>query len=129
MTTLSDRIKQSRYGVAANPFQGADKKVLFVCSMGVLRSATGARLYAGRYNTRAAGTHSEALIQVTPLLLSWADEVVFVNPENYKRVHQNPTLSIYLEDVCVKVLDIPDKYEHMHPELISAFEQQYEALN
>jgi predicted protein tyrosine phosphatase len=27
------------------------------------------------------------------------------------------------------VLDIPDAYEHMHPDLIKAFEEQYERIN
>ena len=39
-----------------NPYQGSDTKVLFVCSAGILRSATAARIYAKKYNTRAAGS-------------------------------------------------------------------------
>lgn len=128
MTTLSNQIRNSRTGAAYNPFQGTDKKVLFVCSMGILRSATGARLYAHKHNTRSAGTYEEALIQVTPLLLEWADEVVFVNMENYQTVIQDEDLSPLLEARPFKILDIPDEYEHMHPSLVRAFEQQYEAI-
>lgn len=129
MTTLSKKIRQARHGAAANPYQGSDKKVLFVCSMGILRSATGARLYARKHNTRSAGTYDEALIQVTPILLDWADEIVFVNEENFREVSNNLELVEYLEGKSVKVLDIPDRYEHMHPALIDAFEQQYEVLS
>lgn len=128
--TLSDLIKQARYGAVHNPFQGPDKKVLFVCSMGILRSATGARLYAHKYNTRSAGTYDEALIQVTPMLLNWADEIVFVNRHNYDqlRTYLADNDQRLLEEVTnkSKVLDIPDQYEHMHPELCKAFEEQYE---
>lgn len=128
MTTLSNQIRNSRAGAAYNPFQGVDKKVLFVCSMGILRSATGARLYAHKYNTRCAGTYEEALIQVTPLLLEWADEIVFVNEENFNAVVRDEELNPLLEARPFKILDIPDEFEHMHPALIDAFEQQYEVL-
>ena len=83
--SLSQEIRECREGVVNNPFQGKDKKVVFVCSMGILRSATAARLYGHKYNTRSAGTHGEALIQLSPNLLGWADEIVFVNEENYKQ--------------------------------------------
>lgn len=128
MQELSDDIRKFRRGVAGNPYQGKDKKVLFVCSMGILRSATGARLYARKYNTRSAGTYADALIQVTPLLLNWADEIVFVNRDNFESVSAVKSYVAEMAGKSVKVLDIPDQYEHMHPALIDAFEQQYEAL-
>lgn len=107
-----------------NPYQGKDKRVLFVCSAGLLRSATAARIYSQKHNTRAAGSSDYALIPVTSDLLLWANEVVFVNQENYEAV----TKRFNLEDFpcLVKVLDIPDRYEHMHPQLIEAFKEQYE---
>lgn len=130
-TSLSHQIRACREGVVKNPFQGNDKKVLFVCSMGILRSATGARLYSHKYNTRSAGTWDDALIPLTPLLMEWADEVVFVNETNYQQVKK-----FYLaEDIdidkeySIKVLNIPDAYPHMHPNLIAAFHAQYEKVN
>ena len=107
-----------------NPYQGKDKRVLFVCSAGILRSATAARLYAKKYNTRAAGSEAYALIPVSHELVLWAQEIVFVNKENYEET----TKHFKLEDFpcTVKVLDIPDQYEHMHPKLIAHFEEQYE---
>lgn len=109
-----------------NPYQGKDKKVLFVCSAGILRSATAARIYAKKYNTRAVGSESYALIPVSPDLLLWADKVVFVNKENYNSVSRHYDLSTF--NVEVLVLDIPDQYDHMHPELIKSFEQQFESV-
>lgn len=126
MHTLSELIRECKAGAAGNPYQGTDKKVLFVCSMGILRSATGARLYAGRYNTRSAGTFNDALIPITPLLLTWADEVVFVNLTNFDRaLEQYPE---ELKHKKVVVLDIPDTYPHMDPMLVKAFEEQYEKV-
>ncbi len=131
MTTYSDNIRQCRDGVVKNPYQGTDKKVVFVCSMGILRSATGARLYAKKYNTRTAGTWTEALVPLTPILVAWADELVFVNASNYKTVMDKLVDDEEQYDFVFKkskVLDIPDCYEHMHPELIKAFEEQYESI-
>lgn len=128
--TMTELIMQSS-SPWNNPYQGKDKKVLFVCSAGVLRSATAARIYARKYNTRAAGSEPYALIPVTYDLLCWADEVVFVNEENYKSCKKqfaNQQIDIHRFPCKIKVLDIPDKYEHMHPKLIEAFEQSYEAI-
>ena len=112
-----------------NPYQGSDTKVLFVCSAGILRSATAARIYAKKYNTRAAGSASYALIPVSHELLLWADEVVFVNHENYLATKIKFDLDEIKErGTIVTVLDIPDDYEHMHPKLIKHFEKQYESL-
>lgn len=126
---LTDKIRLYKNGVVDNPFQGDDKKVLFVCSAGILRSATGARLYARKYNTRSCGSYDFALIPITDLLIDWADQVVFVNKENYTRTIQNPRLRDLLENCDVRVLNIPDTHEHMAPELIKAFEDQYEKLS
>lgn len=130
MKSLSDEIRQCREGVVRNPFQGKDKKVLFVCSMGILRSATGARLYASRYNTRCAGTWADALIPVTTTLLEWADEVVFVNKSNYDQVkNRYAREGIDIDEILtIKVLDIPDDFPHMAPELVQAFNDQYEQI-
>ncbi len=126
-TTLSDKIKQARYGAVANPYQGSDRKVLFVCTMGILRSATGSRIYAHKYNTRSAGTDDEALIPLTHILIEWADQIVFVNKENFWKADKEWDLSSW--DDKVVVLDIPDTHPHMHPEIIKAFEEQYEPLD
>ena len=125
--TLTDKIRQCKDGVIDNPFQGKDKKVLFVCSAGILRSATGARLYAEKYNTRSAGTGLEyALVPLSERLMDWADEIVFVNPWNFTQATYHFDMDPYMD--YVKVLNIPDEHAHMAPELIRAFEEQYEPL-
>lgn len=132
MTTHSDLIRDYRGGLYANPYQGTDKKVVFVCSMGLLRSATGARLYAHKYNTRSAGSCSDALVPLSRALVVWADELVFVNKDNYEmalRTYPIDGSDAYLFMLIrdkAKVLDIPDAYEHMHPKLKEAFATQYE---
>lgn len=107
-----------------NPLQGKDKKVVFVCSAGLLRSATGARIYAGKYNTRACGSMGYALIPLSDNLILWADEIVFVNQENYNFVKDHMNFG----NTNIRVLNIPDHYEHMQPELIKHFEEQYKPV-
>lgn len=125
--TLTDRMRRQEAGVIFNEAQGKDKRVLFVCSAGILRSATAARIYARKYNTRSAGTGMEyALIKLDETLMDWADEIVFVSPWNYDQAGFYFDLVPYMDKI--KVLDIPDEYEHMDPKLIEAFEQQYEVL-
>lgn len=130
MTTLSDKIRECKAGVILNPYQGNDRRVLFVCTMGILRSATGARMYAHKYNTRAAGTSSEALIPLTDTLVEWANQIVFVNKENYNHVVTTLAHDDRLAEIQEKsvVLNIPDTYEHGHPEIIKAFNEQYENI-
>ena len=132
--TLSEDIRNFRGGIYSNPYQGKDKKVVFVCSMGILRSATAARIYARKYNTRSAGTWPDALVPLTESLIIWADELVFVNVENYIHAQvmcmnmDNSALYNTMEEKAT-VLNIPDNYEHMHPKLVEAFEGQYERIS
>lgn len=127
MTTLTEKIRKFSNGVIDNPYQGNHKKVLFVCSAGILRSATGARIYAQKYNTRSAGTGLDyALIPLSETLMDWADEIVFVNPYNYEQAKFDFDLEAYKD--YIKILNIPDEHEHMSPELIRHFEEQYEPL-
>jgi predicted protein tyrosine phosphatase len=110
-----------------HPCQGQDKKVLFVCSAGILRSATAARLYSHVYNTRCAGSEDYALIPVTPDLLLWADQVVFVKEENYWSIVNRFDLDTFQVDVVI--LNIDDKYDHMEAGLVELFNSQYEEVH
>lgn len=101
-----------------NEFQGPAKKVLCVCSAGLLRSPTMAHVLANRmgYNTRACGTSQEyALIPVTEALLFWADEIHVVKEQH--RVVLSYLAEANLERDVV-VYDLPDDFERNDPELI-----------
>ena len=111
-----------------NRYQGPDKRLLFVCSAGLLRSATGANLFAKKgFNTRNCGTHEYALIPLSANLIAWAHEIIFVNKENYDHALQTfegEDWELTLRDKA-KILNIPDNYEYNNPELIKQFEEQY----
>jgi len=112
-----------------NSFQGDTKKVLTVCSAGLLRSATLQNFLIREYgyNVRNCGTEeSYALIPISEALLKWADEIVFVNEENYLNVHH------YLEEYNLidksYFLNIPDMYSFNDPELVEICKDQYEQI-
>lgn len=112
-----------------NQFQGITKKVLTVCSAGLLRSATlqNFLIKAYGYNVRNCGSDSSyALIPISEALVKWADEIVFVNEENYDMVKQE------LEELGViskcYVLDIPDMYYFNEPKLIDICSKQYSEI-
>lgn len=112
---------------AHNMSQGTTKRVLTVCSAGLLRSATLAHFLTKEYgyNTRNCGTvESYALIPISEVLCHWADEIVFVNKENYEMV-RDEIEGLELVSKC-KVLDIPDIYNFNDPELIKICKEQYE---
>src|SRR3989304_557675 len=102
-----------------NRFQGDTKKVLTVCSAGLLRSATLQNFLIKEYgyNVRNCGTEeSYALIPISETLVLWADEIVFVNQENFEKVESKLKELDIIDKV--KVLDIPDQYGFNHPELL-----------
>lgn len=109
-----------------NASQGETKKVLTVCSAGLLRSATLQNMLIREYgyNVRNCGTvESYALIPISEALVKWADEIVFVNDENYQHVKKELE-QLNLLKKCY-VLDIPDMYEFNNPELLKICKEQY----
>lgn len=118
----------NQMGNATNPHQGDTKKVLCVCSAGLLRSPTLAHYLNTEYgyNTRAVGSSAAfALIPLSQALVHWADEIVFVDHECYIHViHDVEFLTtIHTE---VKLLDIPDNFAYDDPQLLDHIKQQYE---
>jgi len=112
-----------------NSFQGKVKKVLTVCSAGLLRSATLQNMLIKEYgyNVRNCGTvEAYALIPISEALISWADEIVFVNRENYNEVKHD------IERLNAKkrsyILDIPDQYSFNDPELVKICKDQYKKI-
>jgi predicted protein tyrosine phosphatase len=109
-----------------NASQGETKKVLTVCSAGLLRSATLQNMLIKEYgyNVRNCGTvESYALIPISEALVKWADEIVFVNMENFRDVKKDIEELGLLNKTYV--LDIPDMYEFNNPELLEICKEQY----
>lgn len=110
----------NRIANVGNRFQGDRKKVLCVCSAGLLRSPTLAWILSNEpfgYNTRAVGTSTEyALIPLEEVHLRWADAVVFVDEGNYRIAKYD--YEDLLNNMECHVLQIPDQYPFRDEKLV-----------
>lgn len=62
--------------------------------------------------------------RVTERLLLWADLVLVMEQEHKRRVREQfPGIA---DDLRIGVLDIPDEYEFMDPELVSLIKERVE---
>ena len=91
---------------------------LFICRKNKWRSPTAEKIFRRHEGvaTRSAGTNSGARRQVSVADVQWAD-VIFVMEEK----HLSRMRSDFRRDMknkTVYVLDIPDDYQFMDPELI-----------
>jgi len=114
--------KMNRLANVHNKYQGKFKKVLCVCSAGLLRSPTAALVLSESpfyYNTRAAGLSEEyALIVVDDVLLEWADEIVCMEQsQKYKLMD--------MTDKPIICLEIPDEYAYRNISLMEIIPQRY----
>ena len=123
---------RNRLGNAFNPYQGKERKVLCLCSAGLLRSPTVANVLHKEYgyNTRAAGVATEyALIQVDDVLLTWADEIVCVEPSVRDKLFSDYEEPVP-EEITKKitVLNIPDRFSWNDPKLCELIIEQYQEV-
>lgn len=96
---------------------GERLKVLFVCAMNRQRSVTAERLYRNdpRVAVRSAGVRAEAARRLDEADLRWADVVFAMERE------QKLWIAMRFEGLelpPIEVLDIPDEYEVMDPQLL-----------
>lgn len=111
-------IHRNRLANVKNEFQGPAKRVLCVCSAGMLRSPTAAWVLSNppfNFNTRSVGTSQEfALIPVDEVHIKWADEIVVMSREQADVIWD-----IFPENVKpLIVLDIPDNFSFRDPKLV-----------
>ena len=103
-----------------NPYQGDSTKVLCVCSAGLLRSPTLAKILGEEpfnCNTRSAGIDVDhALIPVDEALVAWADIIFCMNAHQKELLLSNHKSLVGAE---VMVLDVPDNFSFMQPELVT----------
>lgn len=121
-------VSMNKLGIIQNPHQGTYKRVLCVCSSGILRSPTAAIVLWKEYgyNTRAAGIDEEfSLIYVNEALAMWADEVVFMQ-EGHRNGYEAKYLGARLFDQQKHyVLGIEDDYEYMSQDLQKLISDRY----
>lgn len=117
-----------RAATAKNHYQGSYRRVLCICSAGLLRSPTAALVLSQppyNFNTRAAGIEDIfALIPADAVLLSWADEVVCMTEDQAPRLRK--MLNEQGSRAPVICLGIPDQFPYRDPTLMRMIAESYE---
>ena len=122
---MSDPFLMNRLANCTNRYQGEYKRVLCVCSAGLLRSPTAAFVLSQEpynFNTRAAGLTPEfALVPVDRVLLEWADEIVVMSAQQAEQIR-----AMLEDEKPIVVLRIPDNFRYRDPELIRLIRESYD---
>lgn len=122
-------VSRNRLANTQNGYQGERKRVLVVCSAGLLRSPTAAWILSNEpfnFNTRAVGASQEyALIPMDEAHVYWADEILVMNKEQELLAKQllnnvNPD-SI----TPIHTLDVPDNYGFRDPVLVDILRKMF----
>jgi len=92
--------------------------ILFVCSENRLRSPTAAAVFAeyAGIDAISAGTNSDCDTPVSGDLIEWADIVLVMEASHKRKVSKK--FQPLLKNKKVSVLNIPDDFEFMDPELV-----------
>jgi predicted protein tyrosine phosphatase len=111
-----------------NTMSNEKKNVLFVCSRNQWRSPTAESIWRKHpaLSVRSAGTSSSARRKVSEADIEWAD-VIFVMEDK----HKSRILSDFRTAAAHKslyVLDIPDEYKYMDPDLVEQLQVSVSAI-
>ena len=100
--------------------------ILFVCSRNQWRSPTGEAIFKKHpeHQARSAGTSPSARIKVNARLLLWADIIFVMEKKHRQRIQENFPFESSQKQIVV--LDIPDDYQFMDPELIEEIKTKLE---
>jgi predicted protein tyrosine phosphatase len=95
--------------------------VLFVCSRNRWRSPTAEKVFSGRDGivVRSRGLARSARRRLTDADVAWADLVFVMEDEHHRRLVQEHRSA--LGETPIHVLDVPDEYGFMDPELVELF--------
>ena len=93
-------------------------RILFVCSENRLRSPTAAAVFSEYDNVQAisAGTNADCETPVSGDLVEWADAILVMEQSHRNKVAKK--FRSMLKDKKLAVLDIPDDFDFMDPELV-----------
>lgn len=102
--------------------------LLFICSRNQWRSPTAETLWRKMpgYASRSAGTSPNAKKTVSPTDIRWADLIFVMESKHKNRLKAQFTR--LLDHKAIHVLDIPDEYRYMDPELVNELEVSVNAI-
>ena len=104
------------------------RKVLFVCTINRMRSATAHKIYESdaRFEVKSAGTNRSANTFISNELLDWADSVIVMEKHHRNTIRKMfPEIYERKKIVC---LYIPDEYDFMQEELIGILKNKFESV-
>lgn len=98
------------------------KNLLFICSRNQWRSPTAEAIWRKHpdFNAKSAGTSPRAKKTVSPADIRWAN-MIFVMEQKHKN-RLKAEFTRMLDHKPIHVLDIPDEYKYMDPELVQELE-------
>lgn len=111
---------KNRLANISNPFQGDYRRVVCVCSAGLLRSPTAAHVLSKKpfnFNTRAVGCESYALIPLDEVLIQWSTDIVFMSKDHFNIVTSKFNNKIFTGKNLI-TWSIPDSYNYMEESLV-----------
>ena len=102
--------------------------ILFVCSRNQWRSPTGEKVFAKdpAVSARSAGTSRNARRRITVADIRWADVILVMEDKHKSRIRADFRTETQFKPL--HVLDIPDDYQFMDPELVEIIRQRTEAI-
>lgn len=101
-------------------------RILFVCTVNRMRSATAYQIYKDdpRFDVDSAGTDRTAAVVLEEWQLEWADAIVVMEKQHRNKIRERfPQLYEQKPIVCLYIEDI---YDYMQPELIAVLQEKFE---
>lgn len=97
--------------------------ILFICSRNQWRSPTAEAVWRRHpgISVRSAGTSPNARKTVGPSDIRWADVIIVMEQKHKSRLVADFTR--LLEHKPIHVLEIPDEYRYMDPELVDILKE------
>ena len=94
------------------------KRLLFLCSQNRLRSPTAEAIFADHPSVEvdSAGLNHDAVVPLSPEQIEWADVILVMERAHLNRL--NRKFQPWLAGKRIAILNIPDDYDCMDPELI-----------
>ncbi len=94
------------------------KKLLFVCSRNKWRSLTAENIFKKhpKIEVKSAGTENSARIKINANHIRWAEIIFVMEKKHAEKLYQNFPNEMLNKNIVI--LEIPDIYKYMDPELI-----------
>ena len=104
------------------------KRLFFVCGRNRLCSPTAEHVFSSHpgIEVASAGITPDAKDPISSELIEWADLIFVMEKRHREKLSQRFRVS--LKNKKVVILDIPDAYEYMDPELICLLQRKVSPL-